>query len=123
MFSNQFITFIVGIHDIINRLSESYITDNNKNKRNEYISNIVNHANIAFNYVCSHKNDEPLLNTDFVKSILINIQSSFVHCYFYTNSLEIAKKYITVFDNLSKELNIKENNILYELINKNKNYY
>ncbi len=73
MVSNQFITFIVGINDIIYRLSESYITDNNKNKRNEYISNIMNHANFAFNYVFSHKKDEPLLNTDFVKSILINI--------------------------------------------------
>ena len=30
MVSNQFMTFIVGINDIINRLSESYITDNNK---------------------------------------------------------------------------------------------
>jgi hypothetical protein len=105
MVSNQFMTFIIGILDIINRLSQSYITDNKKNKRNEYISNIVNHANIAFNYVCAHKNDEPLLNTDFIKSILINIQSSFIHCYFYTNSLKTAKKYINIFDNLSKELN------------------
>ena len=123
MVSNQFMTFIIGILDIINRLSQSYITDNNKNKRNEYISNIVNHANIAFNYVFSHKNDEPLLNTDFVKSILINIQSSFIHCYFYTNSLKTAKKYITIFDNLSKELNIKENTTSYELINKYKGDY
>ena len=118
MLSNQFLTFIVGIHDIINRLSESYCTDNNVNKRNDYINRIISHANSAFNYISSHKDDEPLLNTDFVKGIIINLQSTMIHCYFYMNAIDKAKKYIQFFDGFSRDINIKENTPLYELINK-----
>jgi tetratricopeptide (TPR) repeat protein len=123
MLSNQFLTFIVGIYDIINRLTESYCTDNNVNKRNDYINKIISNANVAFNYISSHKEDEPLLNTDFVKGIIINMQSTLIHCYFYMNSLDTANKYIKFFDGLFKDLNIKENTTSYELVNKIKGDY
>ena len=123
MLSNQFLTFIVGIYDIINRLTESYCTDNNVNKRNDYINKIISNANVAFNYISSHKEDEPLLNTDFVKGIIINMQSTLIHCYFYMNSLDTAMKYIKFFDGLFKDLNIKENTTFYELVNKIKGDY
>ena len=123
MLSNQFLTFIVGIYDIINRLTESYCTDNNVNKRNDYINKIISNANVAFNYISSHKEDEPLLNTDFVKGIIINMQSTLIHCYFYMNSLDTANKYIKFFDGLFKDLNIKENTTFYELVNKIKGDY
>ena len=123
MLSNQFLTFIVGIYDIINRLTESYCTDNNVNKRNDYINKIISNANVAFNYISSHKEDEPLLNTDFVKGIIINMQSTLIHCYFYMNSLDTAMKYIKFFDGLFKDLNIKENTTSYELVNKIKGDY
>jgi tetratricopeptide (TPR) repeat protein len=123
MLSNQFLTFIVGIYDIINRLTESYCTDNNVNKRNDYINKIISNANVAFNYISSHKEDEPLLNTDFVKGIIINMQSTLIHCYFYMNSLDTAMKYIKFFDGLFKDLNIKENTSFYELVNKIKGDY
>jgi tetratricopeptide (TPR) repeat protein len=123
MLSNQFLTFIVGIYDIINRLTESYCTDNNVNKRNDYINKIISNANVAFNYISSHKEDEPLLNTDFIKGIIINMQSTLIHCYFYMNSLDTANKYIKFFDGLFKDLNIKENTTFYELVNKIKGDY
>jgi tetratricopeptide (TPR) repeat protein len=123
MLSNQFLTFIVGIYDIINRLTESYCTDNNVNKRNDYINKIISNANVAFNYISSHKEDEPLLNTDFIKGIIINMQSTLIHCYFYMNSLDTAMKYIKFFDGLFKDLNIKENTTFYELVNKIKGDY
>ena len=123
MLSNQFLTFIVGIYDIVNRLTESYCTDNNVNKRNDYINKIISNANVAFNYISSHKEDEPLLNTDFIKGIIINMQSTLIHCYFYMNSLDTAMKYIKFFDGLFKDLNIKENTTSYELVNKIKGDY
>lgn len=124
LISNQFLTFIVGIHDIINRLTESYCTDNNKNKRIDYIKKINGHSNIIFNYVKTYKEDEPLLETDFVKTMLINIQSACVHANIYNNDINLAKNYIKFFDDLSKILNIKENNTTsYELINKTKGDY
>ena len=123
LISNQFLTFVVGMHDIISRLSESYCTDDNKDKRSDYIAMINNHAIIVFNYVSTYKDNEPLLETDFVKSILINIQSALVHSAIFNDSIDSVKEYIQFFDDLSKKLNINENNTSYELINKIKGDY
>ena len=123
LISNQFLTFIVGMQDLISRLSESYCTDENKNKRNDYITKINNYTIVVFNYVSANKDNEPLLDTDFIKSILINIQSTLVHSLIFNNSVNSAKQYIKFFDDLSKNINIKENTTSYELINKIKGDY
>ena len=116
--SNKFLVFIVGMHDIINRLSESYCTDYNKNKRNDYIKEINKHTQIVYNYIKKIYDQEPLLETDFVKSLLININSACVHANIYCKNMEMSKNIIKFFDDLSKVLNIKERNTSYELIYK-----
>lgn len=116
--SNQFLVFIVGMHDIISRLSESYCTDYNINKRKDYIKSINNHTQIVYNYVKIIYDQEPLIETDFVKSLLININSACVHANIFCKNMDMAKKIITFFDDLSKLLNIKESNTSFELINK-----
>ena len=118
LFTNQFLTFIVGIHNNINRLSESYCTDYNKNKRLDYLKKINNFYNIAFNYVKSVMEQEPLLDTDFVKSLLINIQAACVHVYFFNSKLDVVKNLIKFFDDLGKMLSIKDRTPSYELIYK-----
>ena len=120
LLSNQFLVFIVGMHDIINRLSESYATDFNKNKRNDYIKEINKHTQIVYNYVKKVYDQEPLLETDFIKSLLININSACVHANIYCKNMDMAKNIIKFFDDLSKFLNIKEGNTSFELIYKNK---
>jgi tetratricopeptide (TPR) repeat protein len=118
LFTNQFLDFIVGIHNNINRLSESYCTDYNINKRADYIKKIYNFYNIAFNYVKSVMDQEPLLETDFVKTILINIQATCAHVYLYNNKLDIVKNLVKFFDDLGKMLLIKDSTPSYELIYK-----
>jgi tetratricopeptide (TPR) repeat protein len=118
LFTNQFLDFIVGIHNNINRLSESYCTDYNINKRTDYIKKIYNFYNIAFNYVKSVMDQEPLLETDFVKTILINIQATCAHVYLYNNKLDIVKNLVKFFDDLGKMLLIKDSTPSYELIYK-----
>ena len=116
--NNRFLTFIVGKHDIINRLSESYCTDYNNSKRNEYIQKINYQWKIVNNYVKKVYEQEPLIETDFVKSILINIHSSCSHANINCNNNDMLKINIKTFDDLSKLLNIKEENTSYELVNK-----
>lgn len=116
--NNKFLTFIVGKHDIINRLSESYCTDYNNSKRNDYIKKINYEWKIINNYVKKIYEQEPLLETDFVKSILINIHSSCSHANINCNNIDMLKINIKTFDDMSKLLNIKEGNTSYELVNK-----
>ena len=118
LFTNQFLAFIVGIHNNINRLSESYCTDYNINKRTDYIKKINNFYNIAFNYVKSVMDQEPLLETDFVKTILINIQATCAHVYLFNNKLDIVRNLVKFFDDLGKMLLIKDSTPSYELIYK-----
>ena len=120
---NKFLTFIVGKHDIINRLSESYCTDYNNNKRKEYIQKINEQWKIVNNYVKKIYEQEPLLETDFVKSVLISIHSSCSHANINCNNNDMLKINIKTFDDMSKLLNIKEGNTSYELVNKIKGDY
>ena len=106
--NNRFLTFIVGKHDIINRLSESYCTDYNNSKRNEYIQKINYQWKIVNNYVKKVYEQEPLIETDFVKSILINIHSSCSHANINCNNNDMLKINIKTFEDISKLLNIKE---------------
>ena len=116
--NNKFLTFIVGKHDIINRLSESYCTDYNNKKRSDYIQRINYEWKIVNNYIKKIYEQEPLLETDFVKSILINIHSSCSHANINCNNIDMFKLNIKTFDDMSKLLNIKEGNTSYELVNK-----
>lgn len=123
IFSNNFLTFIVGMHNIINRLTESYCTDANKNKRNAYIQEINQQTLKVYNYIQTIYEQEPLIETDFVKSILINILSSCIHSNIFCQDYERAKDYIMRLDNLTNQINIKDGTTSFELIQKVKGDY
>lgn len=121
--SNQFLTYLISIHNKISRLSESYCTDVNINKRKDYIKNINDLHAFIFNYVILHKSDEPLLECDFVKSMLVEIQQACVSANFGGKHLDKVKALIIQFDKLKVELKINEKTSSYELINKIKGDY
>ena len=123
LYSNNFLTFIVGIHDIINRLTESYATDINRKKRKEYINEINKHTEIVYNFVKIVYEKEPLIETDFVKSILINIHSVSTHANIYCQNLDRAKNLIKFFDNLCQQIGLKDGTTSFELVNKVKGDY
>ena len=121
--SNQFLAYLVSIHNKISRLSESYCTDVNVDKRKDYIKAINElHATI-YNYVIINKGNEPLLECDFVKSMLIGIQQACVSANFGGKNLDRVKNLIIQFDKLKVELKINEKITSYELINKIKGDY
>jgi len=121
--SDQFLTFLASIHNKISRLSESYCTDVNLNKRKDYIQSINELHTIIYNYIIINKSNEPLLECDFIKSMLIDIQQSCVSANFGGNNLDRVKYLIIQFDKLKVELNINEKVTSYELINKIKGDY
>ena len=123
LFPNQFLVFIISNHNNINRLSESYCTDCSKNKRKEYIKAINYYYNITFNYAKSVIYKEPLLDTDFIKSLLIEINASCAHANLFNNSIDMGKNIIKFFDDFSKKVCIKESTPSYELIYKIKGDY
>ena len=118
-----FLTFIVAIHDKINRYSESYISDKNEKMRNFYKTKIIDYHDGAINLIFKMYENEPLLNTKYIKSIIIDIVSSYAHVFIYDKNLNQLRKAINTFDNLKKKIKIEENIPAYVLIDKIKGDY
>jgi hypothetical protein len=103
-YSNSiFYTFIVAVHDKINRYSESYITDKNEKMRNFYKTKIMDYHDGAINFVYKLLEDEPLLYTRYIKTLIIDIFSSYAHVFIYEKNLNQIRKAITTFDDLKKK--------------------
>ena len=116
-------TFIIGIHDKIRYISEKYIIDRNKYNQEKYKAQILLTANFFWKYINENAESEPLLKSEFFKSIIIKIFSCCVHVYYYNNDFDRISNSINHFDNLSKKLNINENTPSYELVFKVKGDY
>ena len=121
--SDQFMGYLVNIHNNISRLSESYCTDDSAEKRKDYINKINEYHGIIFTYVKVKIGNEHLLECDFVKSLLVDIQQACVSANFGGRHLDKVKSLIIMFDQLKKELRINEKTTSYELINKIKGDY
>ena len=121
--SNQFLAYLVHTHNNISRLAESYCTDVNVVKRKDYINKINELHTIIYNYIYKNIGNDPLLESDFVKSILIDIQQSCVSANFDGKNMDKVKNLIIQFDQIKKDLKINEKTTSYELINKVKGDY
>ena len=116
-------TFIIGLHDRIRYYSESYLTVSNKYNQEKYKYQILSNSNHFWNYINQYADAEPLLKTDFFKSIIIKIYSCCSHVYYYNKEYNKISSNISYFDNLSQKLNINENTPSYELVWKVKGDY
>ena len=116
-------TFIIGLHDRIRYYSESYLTVSNKYNQEKYKYQILSNSNHFWNYINQYADVEPLLKTDFFKSIIIKIYSCCSHVYYYNKEYNKISSNISYFDNLSQKLNINENTPSYELVWKVKGDY
>jgi tetratricopeptide (TPR) repeat protein len=116
-------TFAIGLHDRIRYISENFLTDNNINNKDKYKNQILFNAKHFWNYINLYVDSEPLLKTDFFKSIIIKIFSCCMHIYYYNNDFNKIINSISQFDNLSNKLNINENTPSYELVYKVKGDY
>ncbi len=116
-------TFIIGIHDRIRYLSEKYLTDGNQYNQEKFKYQILTNSSYFWNYINGNADSEPLLKTEFFKSIIIKIFSCCSHIYYYNKDFKQIASSINNFDNLSKKLNINENTPSYELVFKVKGDY
>ena len=118
-----FLRFIVAIHDKINRYSESYISDKNEKMRNFYKTKIIDYHDGAINLIYKIYENEPLLNTKYVKSIIIDSFSSYAHIFIYEKNLNQLRRTINSFDDLKNKIKIEDNIPAYALIDKIKGDY
>jgi tetratricopeptide (TPR) repeat protein len=116
-------TFVIGLHDRIRYISENFLTDNNINSKDKYKNQILFNAKHFWNYINLYVDSEPLLKTDFFKSIIIKIYSCCAHMYYYNKDDNNLLKILNYFENLSKKLYINENTPSYELVWKVKGDY
>lgn len=115
------ITFIIGVQTTICQLAETYCSENSK--QNESKNNIIKYASTVLNYANNYYDVEPYFQTDFIKSTLIRIYSSYTHLFIYKKDFDKVKKSMLTFDDLSKKLKINERTPYYELVLKIKGDY
>lgn len=115
--------FVVGLFDRIRFVSEKYLRDKNQYNQEKYKTQILLNSKTFWRYINNNAETEPLLRTDFFKSIIIKIFSCCVHIYYYNKDFNNLASSIHHFDNLSKILNINENTPSYDLVYKVKGDY
>ena len=116
-------TFIIGLHDRMRYISEKFLTDKNKYKQEKYKAQLLIDIKYFWNYINSNADTQPLLKTDFFKSVIIKIFSCVVHIFYYSNKFNKIANSINHFEELSKKININENTPSYELVYKVKGDY
>ena len=116
-------TFIIGFHDRIRYISEKYLVDKNQYNQEKYKTKMLLNCKYFWNYINNNADYEPLLKTEFFKSIIIKIFSCCVHIYYYNSNFNKIANSINRFDDLSKKLDINENTPSYELVYKVKGDY
>jgi hypothetical protein len=115
---STFLNFILAVHDKVYCNAESYISDSNEKMRNYYKSKIIDYAKGAYNFIYKLLDEEPLLYTEFVKTLIIDIFSANSHIYIYEKNYEELRILINTMDDLKKKLKIEENTAAFALVNK-----
>ena len=107
------ITFILSVHNQINRLTESYCTDCNKES---YKNKIIEITEKTLSYIRNYCSDEIFFQTPFIKGALINIISAYAHVFLYNKEYNKIKNLIKFVDDLNKIIKFNENTPSYELL-------
>ena len=116
--NSTFLIFISAVHDKVYCNSESYISDSNEKMRKYYKEKIIDYANGALNFIYKLLDDEPLLYTQYVKTMIIEILSAYSHIFIYDKNLDQIRRSINTMDDLKKKLKIEDNMPACALINK-----
>ena len=116
----EVMTFILSVHNQINRYVESYCTDS---YNSSYKNKIVDLSEKTIDYVKAYGFDEIIFQTQFVKGILINIISAYAHIMLYNKDFDKLKNIVKLLDDLNSKLKFNENTPSYEFIYKIKGDY
>ena len=121
--NNIFLTFISAIHDKINFYSHSYISDNNERQRKLYKEKIKYYFQFFINIVYKIYEIESLLDTKFVKTMILEIFSSYAHIFIYEKNMSQLRTVINSIDDIKKKIQIENDLPAFGLINKIKGDY
>jgi len=116
----EVMTFILSVHNQINRYAESYCTDCYSSS---YKNKIIDLSEKTIAYVKTYSSDEILFQTQFIKGALINIISAYAHIMLYNKDFNKLKEIVKLLDDLNIKLRFNENTPSYELIYKIKGDY
>ena len=116
----EVMTFILSVHNQINRYVESFCTDC---YNSSYKNKIIDLCEKTIDYVKTYCSDEIIFQSQFVKGALINIISAYAHIMLYNKEFDKMKNVVRLFDDLNIKLKFNENTPSYELIYKIKGDY
>lgn len=100
--NSTFLTFLVAVYDKVFCNAQSYISDTNEKMRQYYKTKIIEYSNGALNLIYKYYDSEPLLNTKFAKTLIINILSAYAHIFIYEKNFDSLRKLINTIDDLKK---------------------
>ena len=106
---NIFFVFIGVCHDKVYNYAQSYISDKNEEKKKIYAKKIMEYYQGAMKYVNKFCDNEDLINTPYVQSMIMDIFSSYAHILLTNSNLTELKKELKDFDELIKKIKIDNN--------------
>ena len=116
-----FYTFIMAVHDKINRYANSFITDTNEKMRKFYKSKIKDYHDGAMNIInmfLENDSNDSIIYTKYIKNIIIDIISAYAHILIYEKNMNQIKFTIIEIDKLKSKIKFEENLPSYALVNK-----
>ena len=123
-FSNYIsLTFISAIHNKINYYSHSYISDKDEKTRKNYKNRIIEFFEIFINIVYKIYEDDPLLKTKYIKTMILEIFSAHAHLFIYEKDFSQLRRIINSIDDISIKLPIEKDLPAFGLIWKIKGDY
>ena len=115
--NNIVFTFVIGMHDRVRYLIEQYLTEKDKKNESGYKNQIIKNCETFWNFMNANVERIPLLNSNFIKSIIIKLFSSCFHIYYINKDFNTMTQILNYFENnLSKKLTINENTPSYDLV-------
>ena len=113
-----FLTFLLGIHNKINTYSHSYISDKNEQTRKGYLKNITKYFDLFINIVYKIYENELLLNTKYIKTMILEIFSAHAHVFIYEKNYSQVRTIINSVDDIINKLQIEKDLPAFGLIYK-----
>lgn len=124
--NSMIVVVVIGIENFICRYSELFCTNTNRNTQLDSLNKIIFYGNSLFNYIkiCySYEDNKSIFQSEFIKSAIIKIYSSYTHAYLYNKNYEMVQRCIADFDEICRKLRINDSTPSYELILKIKGDY
>ena len=110
-------TFILTMHNLINHFTEIYCTEeyNNKDKYKKKINEL---CETTITYIRNYGVDSVIVHTQFIKSCIINIISTYANLLLNNKEFNQLKNLVKFIDDLSKSLKFSDSTPSFELIYK-----